>query len=103
MTILYTDTQHTHRVHCDAEAELVRHICQQYMFQPDFFDIVHIDLTGDVEGCDFYDTAAKRRVASMCGALAWTVYRLLAEQFPQLNHHFRQPPSTPPPVLLPKA
>lgn len=98
MTILYTDTAHTHRVDCDAQAELVRDICSRYMIQPAYFDIIHIDLTGDVEGADFYHTATRRRVASMGGAHAWTVYRLLAEHFPEINHHFRLPAAGPPPV-----
>lgn len=97
MTILYTDTQHTHRVHCDEKAELVRHICRRYMaIQDTFFDIVHIDLTGDIEAADFYDVKTQSRVASMGGAAAWGVYRDLATEFPEINHHFRQPASPPP-------
>jgi hypothetical protein len=28
------------------------------------------------------------------------VYELLAEQLPEINHHFRRPPSAPPPTVL---
>lgn len=100
MTILYTDTRHTHRVDADAIAPLILDICHRYMMLPDWFDIVHIDLRGDVEGVEFYDAVQKRRVASLGGASAWKVYELLAEQVPEINHHFVQPPSTPPPTVL---
>lgn len=104
MTILYTDQRNTHRIDADAKAELVRHICNRGLFGETWFDIVHIDLRGDIEAVTMFDTARGRQVIGLGGAHAWKCYERLAEEFPEINHHFRQPPSPPPPnVLFPTA
>ncbi len=98
MTILYTDRARTVRVDADDRAELVRSICNRHLFGDNWFDIVHIDLRGDIEACTMFDAASQRQVCSMGGAHAWHVYRDLAEQFDEINFHFRPivKPSDPP-------
>ena len=98
MTILYTDGRNTHRIDAEAQAPLVLHIAHRYMLYPAFFDILHIDLRGDIEDVSFYDVTRQERVGSMGGASAWAVYRDLSTEFPEINHHFRQPAPSPPPV-----
>ena len=96
MTILYTDGTRKVTVHADDRAELVRSICNRYLFGDTFFDIVHIDLRGDIEAVYMFQVAAQRQVCSMGGAHAWGVYRDLAEHFDEINFHFR-------PVIKPAA
>jgi len=100
MTILYTDLRHKQRVDVDAIAPLILDICNQYLMIQCWFDIVHIDLRGDVEAVEFFSTWNKAHVAGLGGASAWKVYERLAEHIPEINHHFRQPPSPPPPNVL---
>lgn len=105
MTILYTDRQHSHRIECAEIAPLIIDICNRYLLVATWFDIVHIDLRGDIEAVSFFDVKEQRRVASLGGASAWKVYELLGEQFPEINHHFRQPTpaNLPGTVLSPEA
>lgn len=96
-TILYTDTRNQHRINADGQDQIIFDICQRYMIIPSWFDLVHIDLRGDIEACTFYDCITQSRVASLGGASAWAVYREIAQLFPEINHHFSpyQPVSTP--------
>jgi len=88
MTILYTSPTHTHRIDADAIAPLVQYILNQVNgFQMEFFDIVHINLFG-YQTVICYDVICQCEVATFTGASAWKVYELLAEQFPEINHHF---------------
>jgi hypothetical protein len=100
MTILYTDTRNQHRIECPEIAPLIIDICNRYLMIPTWFDIVHIDLRGDIEAVEFYNVIEQSHVAGLGGAGAWKVYELLAEQLPEINHHFRRPPSAPPPTVL---
>lgn len=88
MTIIYTDTRNTHRIDAGHYSDLVLSIGYGYMIFPTVFDILHIDLRGDIEACTMYDAAAQRRVASFGGASAWAIYRELAKLFPDINYHF---------------
>lgn len=105
MTILYTDTRNQHRIECAEIAPLIIDICNRFLMMATWFDIVHIDLRGDIEGVSFFDVKNQSRVASLGGASAWKCYELLAEQFPEINHHFRTPEPAKPPgtVLSPEA
>lgn len=98
MTILYTDTARTVRVDAEAQAALVRTKCHQHMLVADFFDIVHIDLRGDIEAVSMFDAARQRQVCSMGGAIAWRLYQTLAEHFEEINFHFRPVTPSPPPM-----
>lgn len=100
MTILYTDTRHQHRIECAEIAPLIIDICNRFLLAPTWFDIVHIDLRGDIEAVSFFDVKNQCRVAMLGGAGAWKVYELLAEQFPEINHHFRRPAAAPPATVL---
>lgn len=105
MTILYTSPTNTHHIDADAIAPLVRDICNQVVgFDLPFFDIVHINLF-EYETVMLYEVIYQQEVAILTGMSFWKCYELLAEQFPEINHHFRTPEPAKPPgtVLSPEA
>lgn len=94
ITILYTDTRHNTRIEVPLTLlGQVLAITQQHAVFACDFDLIHIDLRGDVEAADFYIIQSLdgdgKRVASIGGALAWGLYVNLAQLFPEIGHHLR--------------
>ena len=89
MTILFNDGRDFQRIEATAQAPDVLIACARFMLLPADFDIVLIDLSTDIESCDFFDSDSKRRVCSMGGASARAVYEAMAQMFPQINCYAR--------------
>lgn len=89
MTILYTDNLQNQRIECDAlQAADVQAIVRAYMiFKSADFDLLHIDLRGDIEAATCFDLQSSRQVCSWGGAAAFGIYRDVAGIFPQINRH----------------
>ena len=105
LTIRYTDTLRQHEVQCDdIQSKVIVSAIMAYMPPPlhvrtEFheFDLMHIDLRD--ESCEHVhcyrkedsimtpDHIAGARVCSFGGAIAWNIYRQIAEVWPEINYH----------------
>lgn len=98
MYLIFRDTNREVITEKPHDSQLIAMIVSQSLGKF-HFDIAEIDLRGDVESCNFYEKVSDtkvRRVSTCGGAIAWNIYRNLAQEFPEINFHFRvMPPPGP--------
>lgn len=105
LTIRYTDTRNQHQVECDEiQSQAIINAIKAYLHPPllvksEFhdFDLMHIDLRDEsieqvycyrkVDSVITQGHIAGARVCSFGGAIAWNIYRQIAEIWPEINYH----------------
>lgn len=74
------------------DSPLIATIVRHYLGNIHFY-VVEIDLRGDIETCNLYEKVSDekvRRVSTCGGAVAWAIYQKLAQEFQEINFHFRK-------------
>lgn len=90
MTILYTDARQQKRIEAiePSLSEQIKSLFSGIYANADQIDLVWIDLRGDVETIVVFEISKNHQIGSMGGAIAWNIYRQLAELVPAVNFHF---------------
>lgn len=92
MYLIYRDTNRDVVCEKTNDSVLIATIVRHYLGNIHFY-IVEIDLRGDIETCNLYEKVSDekvRRVSTCGGAVAWAIYQKLAQEFQEINFHFRQ-------------